>query len=81
MEQRKFRRAIADFTKAARVIPDAVVASDRARWCGDQQGDAEDAARPGPAWLPLFFTVAPGSFVVYYVATSYGNRRYTIYPL
>ncbi len=49
MEQRKFRRAVADFTKAARVIPDAVVASDRARWCGDQQGDAEDAARPGPA--------------------------------
>ncbi len=42
MDQRKFRRAIADFARVGDVLPDSRAAEERARWCLAHEGDVED---------------------------------------
>ncbi len=49
MDQRKFRRAAADFARAAGGVPDARTAEARAKWCLEHEGDAEDGKASGGA--------------------------------
>ena len=47
MEQRRFRRASADFVAAAAAVPDARGALERSKYAAEQQGDADDKGSPG----------------------------------
>jgi hypothetical protein len=47
MDQRKFRRAAADFARAVPGVSDARAAEQRAKWCVEHEGDIEEkSAKP-----------------------------------